>query len=66
MSVYDGNCMARASPTEIKALRNMGGPANKFIMMTDICMGASRSQKHRSEQHCTVNGEPCNTPCIHR
>ena len=42
-SLYtDGSCRARASPTEIKALRNMGGPANKFIMMTDICRGPSK------------------------
>ena len=41
-SLYmDGSCRARASPTEIRALRKMGGPANRFIIMTDICRGPS-------------------------
>ena len=39
-----GNCRARASPAEMIALRNIGGPLNRFIIMTDICTSMGKSE----------------------
>ena len=39
-----GNCRARASPAEMIALLNIGGPLNRFIIMTDICASMGKSE----------------------
>ena len=43
---WEGSCSARASPTAITAARNSGGPANRFIMITDICAPEGGDPQH--------------------